>query len=308
MVNSLDVDAVFIGSDLPDYARARLNKRKVSAIHDIKTIKGGKMMKRIRRFFDLLISFRHADVLMAISQYTKEDVERHFPYVDKSKIKVVYNSVNLIPNSQKPLAELPENYILWVNTIDINKNIMTFLKAFNELKDRKEDVVIVSKKFPYWYDVCLPYIKKQGIENRIHVLSGISDEELRYLYEHANLFVTCSTRESFGYTPIEAAVYKCPVISTRCEALADTTQDKLFYYEHPFDHEELASKIQQVLNNPPTEAQLEEISTFFKMKYDIYNQKKEILQLLKVSGGVILRFLPSHTNIHANFLAERRVA
>lgn len=281
IVNSIDADAIFIASDLPGYARARVNKRKISVIHDIKTIKGGKIKKRIKRFVDLCISFNNADVLMAISKYTKSDVERFFPFVNKNKIKVIYNSVNVIPSSKKPSVELPVNYILWVNSIDINKNIMTFLKAVNELKDIKEEVVIVSKKFPYWYDVCLPYIKEHGLEKRIHVLSGISDEELRYLYEKAKLFITCSVREGFGYTPIEAAIYGCPVISTRCEALGDTTQNKLYYYNSPYDFKELASKINEVLNNYPTDKKLKDISEYFLAKYDRYKQKDEIFKLFE---------------------------
>lgn len=307
-VNNSGCDAVFIASDVPQFCGGKVKPWKVNVVHDLKTLKHCGLWQRFRRYLELSVVYKNADVIVPISFYTKDDLISRFPWVNHGKLKVVYNSINLIKDSVKPQLTLPSNYILWVNTVCAYKNIMTLLKAYASMEDIKQDIVIVSKKFPYWNEVCVPFLKDCGLEERVHIISGVSDPELRYIYEHADLFVTCSTHEGFGYTPIEAAVYKCPVISTRCEALADTTQDKLFYYDNPYDYKELASKIQQVLNNPPTEEQLENVSEFFQMKYDVLKQKKEILSLLTGEGGVKLKFLPSRYDGYAIFLAERRVA
>lgn len=126
----------------------------------------------------------------------------------------------------------------------------------------------------------MPFIKEHGFENRVHVLFGISDEELRCLYENADLFVTTSTHEGFGYTPIEAAIYKCPVISTRCEALADTTQGKFTYLDSPFDDDKLSTLMLEIIKKEKDMVLLMKISEFFKNMYDVHKQKDEILKVL----------------------------
>lgn len=134
----------------------------------------------------------------------------------------------------------------------------------------------------------MPFIKEHGFENRVHVLFGISDEELRYLYENADLFVTTSTHEGFGYTPIEAAIYKCPVISTRCEALSDTTQGKFTYLDSPFDDDKLSTLMLEIIKKGKDMVLLMKISEFFKNMYDVHKQKDQILKVLsEVENSVI---------------------
>lgn len=278
-VNNSGCSSIFIASDLPFYSKGKVRLKKIQVVHDLKEIKQGKIKDRIRRYIEHAITYSNSDLIIPISKYTRNDLLRLFPLIDKNKIKVIYNSINNIKGVKKPTFLIPSSYILWVNTAIEYKNVMTFLKAYNSIKNIEQEIVIVSKEFPYWKDICIPFIKHAGIDDKVHIVSDISDEELRYLYEKADLFVTCSTHEGFGYTPIEAAIYKCPVISTRCEALADTTQNKLYYYEHPFNYNELADKIQFVLKNRPNYKQLEEISVFFKKKYNIKTQKSKIFNL-----------------------------
>ena len=270
----------FSASDSSVYTSIPLKIPKVIVIHDIKNIKQGtKQCKEI--WYDVIEkSISSSNHIIAISNYTKNDLLNNFS-CKKDKISVVYNSVNEIAKSCKPQRSFPNSYILWVNTLDVYKNIMTLLKAYARIaKFIQQDLVIVAKVNEYWENICIPYLKENNIESRIHILSGISDFELRYVYEHANLFVTTSTHEGFGYTPIEAAIYKCPVISTKCEALSDTTQDKFIYLDSPFDDLRLSSLIQDVLCKKEDKDSLVKKADFFKKKYNVINQKNEILKIL----------------------------
>ena len=142
------------------------------------------------------------------------------------------------------------------------------------------DLFVVGKKTAYWEDEIEPLVKQYHLEEKVRVYSNLKDEELKYLYSRASLFVSPSLNEGFGYTPIEAAMNNCPVICTKCEALPDTTRGKVYYYENPMDENELAAKIDSVLNCPPSVEELSEIASFFKNTYSPNKQVAKILELL----------------------------
>lgn len=112
-------------------------------------------------------------------------------------------------------------------------------------------------------------------------MQNLSEEALKYLYEHAQLFISPSLREGFGYTPIEAAICKCPVICSRCEALPDTTQNKLIYYHPPQDTKALGDTIMHTLQNPPSSRQLNQISADYTNAYSCSKQVQDFMYLFQ---------------------------
>ena len=278
-ISNLDFDSVLIMDELRENNLFLTNKKKVAVIHDLKVIKDWKKKEEYFNYYSRLI--QSCDSIIAISNYTKADVVNIFG-VPQSKIKVVYNSIVLPQTSSKPNNfNLGDNYILYVNTLHPYKNVLTLVKAFNEIKDYSDlNLVLVGKATLYWEKEVLDFINKNRIGNRVFRLQNLLNEEVKYLYEHARIFVTTSLREGFGYTPIEAAICKCPVISSKCEALPDTTKNLLYYYEPAEDYVCLKNKIVEVIDNPPADKQLAEISDIFKTQYSPHKQATEILKIL----------------------------
>ena len=126
-----------------------------------------------------------------------------------------------------------------------------------------------------------PNIQENQLEQRIIHLQNLSEEDLKYLYEHAQLFISPSLREGFGYTPIEAAICKCPVICSTCEALPDTTQNKLIYYHPPQDTKALGDAIMHTLQNPPSARQLNQISADYTNTYSCSRQVQDFMFLFQ---------------------------
>ena len=275
-------DVVLTLNELTHRTTFRTKNKKISVIHDLKdlSIQKGKNLKRSRAFYRQLID--SADTVVAISEYTKQDIHNHYE-VAADKIKVIYNSIKMTEESKRPqFLQDERKFILYVNTLQDYKNPLTFLQAFNEIKDIiKEDIVLVGRETEYWHEVLLPYIKRNNMEHRVIRLQDVTDEELRYLYEHASLFVSCSQHEGFGYTPIEAAVCCCPVICTKCEALAETTMMLLNYYEPADDYKKLSPKIVEVLNSPRNNPSLIDISERYLKKYTPKAQASQFVSLME---------------------------
>lgn len=280
IIRSIKYDKIFMISDPVEHSLSDYDGKKIIVIHDLKVIKyDANNSNKIKEMYEQYIN--SASHIIAISNYTKRDILNYFK-IDEGKISVIYNSITLSEESECPKNFNSSNkFILYVNTLMKYKNLLTLLKAYND-KELKDNflLVIVGKKTPYWYNVAYPYIESQNLNNKIIRLDNLSDNELRYLYEKATLFVSPSLHEGFGYTPIEAAICKCPVVCSKCEALPDTTQLLLNYYDPPCDVNELRNKIKQIIEFPPTKEHLQNISNIYSRKYSKNNQIHGILNIL----------------------------
>lgn len=268
IVKASQCNNLFIASDQHLYTCVPTQAKKIIVIHDLKAIKERSILTNIKFYIFYFLLIISSYKTIAISNYTKQDIIRYFGKFISHKIEVIYNSILLSDKIISP-QNISENlqYILYVNTLQKYKNIQTLLHAITLIRNFTHKLVIIGKPTPYWTEYALPYIKKNNLSDKIIHLSHVTDEELHWLYKHASLFVSCSTREGFGYTPIEAAICQCPVICTQCESLQETTMNKLEYYNPPYDAKGLSRKITKVLSSPPTLNSLTKISNIFKDKY-----------------------------------------
>jgi len=206
--------------------------------------------------------------IVTISNYAKSDIIAKIPELT-GKTSVIYNSISF--NVCKHPDQRPATpYILNVNTLEPYKNLITLVKAFNLLKDDIPHTMVVKAKIlPYWDTVILPYIKANRLDGRLKLIEdSISEQDMDYLYYNADLFVSPSLKEGFGYTPIEAALHEIPVICSKDTALYETTMGLLNYYEPTMDEYALKEAILHVLGNT-SKVKLQHISSVYKSTYSV---------------------------------------
>ena len=225
---------------------------------------------------------RRMSHIVTISNYAKSSISKEIPLL-KAPISVIYNSVEIFQSSDKIHFKQYAPYILFVNTLMPYKNLETLVRAFAILKESIEhSLVIKAKRLPYWDEIILPLLKKHEIEDRVFLITeNYSDEKLAALYHEADLFVSPSKMEGFGFTPIEAAMHEIPVISSKESALYETTMGLLNYYEPVDDFNVLAKKISDVLIDNNQKDNLFEISNKFKEVYSTLVQAESFLKLFK---------------------------
>lgn len=271
---------LFIASDQYLYTCVPTQAKKIVVIHDLKAIKECSILTNIKYYLFYFLLIISSYKTIAISNYTKQDIIQYFGKFISHKIEVIYNSIKLSEHIVCP-QNISEDlqYILYVNTLQKYKNIQTLLQAITLIKNFNYKLMIVGKPTSYWTQHAIPYIKENNLSDKIIHLNHVTDEELHWLYKHASLFVSCSLKEGFGYTPIEAAICKCPVICSTCESLPETTLNKLEYYSPPYNAQELSRKITEVLSSPPTLSSRTKISNLFKEKYSPITQCQKICNL-----------------------------
>lgn len=223
--------------------------------------------------------------LTTVSDYTKNDIIKTFGLdADRAeKITKIPNSIVFDVSKQQEVEGLSEKkYILDLNAYIEKKNPLTLLKAFSLIKDKTDAMLAFCggyKDEPVFGEMN-DFIAKKGLSERVKMLFCVSNEERNWLLTHASLFVTPSLFEGFGRTPVEAAICKIPVISTKETSLYEATMGLCNYVENARDEQELASLMLEKLENPDSEAKLSETAGTLKANYEPVNLAKKYWELL----------------------------
>ena len=196
-----------------------------------------------------------ADGIVAVSEQTKNDLIE-FLDVPKEKIHVIYqtcdenffhdNEYNTYDNSPEKL--LPDNYILYVGTVEQRKNLLALVRAIHELdKTMQVTLVVVGKETSYLKEVSA-YVERYGLERRVVFMKSVNNTLMPLIYRKAKAFVYPSIYEGFGIPIIEALVSKVPVITTRGGCFPEAAGPGSVFVD-PDNAEELADAIRLVLTD-----------------------------------------------------------
>lgn len=238
---------------------------KILTIHDLMTYYNDKapdFKNKFKTMVDKVTEY------VAISEYVKQDCVNELK-LSPDRFTVIPNSITMNIEKEKKPEGLSDKYILDMNGYGKHKNPMTLLKAYNRLVDKCDyDLVFCGGwKHEDYFERLKEYAKENGLNDRVKFYLGVKEEERNYLLTHASLYVTPSKNEGFGRGPIEAAMCRVPVISSKCASLYEVTKGIVNYYEQADDDEELAEVIYKVLNNPPSKEELENIAVTFEQAY-----------------------------------------
>lgn len=217
--------------------------------------------------------------IVTISNFSKSEILKEIPNFN-IPLSVIYNSISIAePTCSRNIVNQP--YLLYVNTLAGHKNVETLIKAFAILKDKiPHSLVIKAKPTDHWRENVVPLIEESQIDDRVILLdTNFSSEEMASLYKQADLFVSPSLMEGFGYTPIEAAMYGIPVIASKIPAIYEVTMGLLNYYEPADDYKLLAEKIYDVIKNKSTEEALDKIAKHLSARYTPQKQIQAFLDL-----------------------------
>lgn len=258
-----------------------------ATIHDIFRIHHG--TKKEAEIFTRFINDESVS-LITISNYTKNDIIKTTGCT--KNIPVIPNSIKFDISSQTKIPELTQKkYILDLNAYVSKKNPMTLLKAYCMIKD-KTDLELVFcggyKEESIWNEMH-QYIETNSLSNRVKMLFRVTDEERNWLLTNAALFVTPSLFEGFGRTPVEAAICRIPVISTKETSLFEATQGLCSYVENSADEKELASLLLEKINSPDSSEKLVQISEQLSETYKAKNCAEKYVQVFSAAAESSLR-------------------
>lgn len=184
---------------------------------------------RLKRWgYELTIrrAVQNALHIIVPSNTVKNDILATFD-ADPSRISAVPEAPDdifrKIPGVKSSL-NLPKNYLLFVGNAYPHKNLTVILDALQLLP--QYSLVIVAKESPF-----LRSIMSRYDSSRVRVLSGITDQDLVYVYAHAHALVTPSLLEGYGLPGIEASMVGTPVVASDIPVYREVYGDTVAYFD-----------------------------------------------------------------------------
>lgn len=183
-------------------------------------------------------SLRRADRLLAVSEFTKANIERVLG-VPGHKIVVTYQGVGAgyRPQPQAAIAAIRERshinapYIYYIGGFDVRKNVTTALRAFAQVRRQHNERVlcVIGGKLPTERRALFPDIHKIILEERIAsdvvLLGAVSEADNAALMSGCRAFVFPSDYEGFGLPPLEAMRCGAPVLASATTSVGEVVGD-----------------------------------------------------------------------------------
>ena len=207
-------------------------------------------------------SVARADHILVQTESTKQDVIARLGVPDE---KITVHLLGVNPEFRPlPAAEvsahlakynLPDEYILFVGTVEPRKNLPNLFRACNLVREKYPDMPrLVLGGQPGWH---VEQATEDLDESVVTWIRGVPASDLAALYSGAMMLVLPSFHEGFGMPAAEAMACGTPVVVTNRGSLPEVVGDAGLYIE-PESVESIANGMEQLLHNSDLRDRLQE--------------------------------------------------
>ncbi len=233
------------------------------------------------------------DQVIAISENTKQDLIEQCG-VDKDKIKLIHSGISddfrkiELNNSRlfevRRKYKLPDNFILYLGTIEPRKNVDGLILAYEKLMDENPKLrhleLVIAGARGWKYQKTIKLWKKSKYSDKIKLTSYINREDKVYLYNLAKIFVYPSFYEGFGFPPLESMACGTPVIASANSSLTEILGDAAILI-NPYNINSIKQAMKELLQNKDYEQELIRRGYINVDKYNWNQTAEKFLQLIK---------------------------
>jgi len=215
------------------------------------------LVRRARR--RLPVMARRATMVITATESAKREVCEHLN-IRPERIAVtpfaprrVFRPVRSEQTTEvRRRLRVDEEFLLYVGTIEPRKNLMTLVRAFDEVMRATTDLrpqLVIAGKEGWLTDELFSFIRQEGIGERVRFTGYVSEDDLCALYSACRVCIYPSLYEGFGLPPLEAMACGAPVITTRTSSIMEAVGDAARLFD-PTDVPGLARSIIEIINDP----------------------------------------------------------
>ena len=150
-----------------------------------------------------------------------------------------------------------DSFILYVGAIEPRKNLLTLVRAFEEIYKNTElrPELVIAGPTGWLSEELFRYVHNSPVQQRILVTGYLSDEDLRVYYSTCTVMCYPAVYEGAGLPPLEAMACGAPVITSDARAIAEMVGDAACLVPAK-DYQELASQIVHVVTDAKVRSSL----------------------------------------------------
>jgi len=182
------------------------------------------------------LGLKRADHLIAISHYTKRSLVDELR-ISPERITVVHHGIDhqrfrplRTRDSIRVSYRLPEGrrFLIYVGTEDTRKDLGTLVRALAQVHREMPEVALLKVGRAHDEEERQSLVELAatlGVLEAIHFLGDVPEEDLPQLYNLAELYVTPSPYEGFGFPLLEAMACGTPVVYANAGSLPEIAGD-----------------------------------------------------------------------------------
>lgn len=254
--------------------------RSVVTVQDLSFLRYPQTFNRTNRLYlswATRYSLLHADMVIAASQNTRDDIIRLIG-VRPERVRVIYHGIEEhfrplrqldgidrpVPAAdERTLAEfrarnnLPERILLFIGTLEPRKNVDILVEAFAQLRRETgcPHTLVIGGGKGWLYDSIFARVKELGLEEYVRFPGYIPEADLPLWYNSADIFLYPSIYEGFGFPPLEAMACGTPVITSNTSSLPEVVGSAGLMCP-PRDPNLIAAACARILGDPAEAARL----------------------------------------------------
>jgi glycosyltransferase involved in cell wall biosynthesis len=247
-----------------------------------------------RTFYNFIIPrlAHRATKLITNSNNSRNDLLQYFK-LPAEKVALVYWAVDQTFTRKKELVkergDLPDDFILYVGSLEPRKNINTLIEAYSLMRERRPDIrtklVLIGGESPLFAAV---RVKLKAFQEDVIFKGFVDDLMLRQYYQSAALVAYPSLYEGFGLPPLEAMASGSPVVTSYSSSIPEVVGDAAIMI-NPLDVSQLADALVRGLTDEELRATLikrgyEQVAKFnwyrvargtLAVYYEVHQRQKE---------------------------------
>lgn len=223
---------------------------------------------------------QRAKKIIAVSEYTKSEILKHYDFIQPENIKVIHHGITL--DDKKTIEnQIKKNYLLFIGLRDGYKNFYFLLRAFKKIQKEYKNIHLICVG-PHFTEDEKIYIDFLGLKDHVTCKGHVSDHELISLYSNALAYVSSSLSEGFGIPLLEAMKYEVPLFIADIPVYREVANNAATYF-NPTTEEDCYIKFVKLMDKQNILNQLNNASkriTLFskeKMIEKTYNLYKSVL-------------------------------
>lgn len=243
-------------------------------------------------YWSTKFALKKASKIIAVSNFTKQEIENFYPKVKSKKIQVIHNGYNSelyrLSDSEEKNNEvlfkygLEKPFFLYAGRLEKKKNTPILIEALSIVRENypevKEKLVLIGNA-SFGYDEVKFMIEEYDLEREILMPGWVDEADMPYIFASASAFIFPTRYEGFGIPLLQAMACGLPIAVSDIPVLHEVAADVALYF-NPNDSCSIALAMKSLVLDSALQEDLKAKGLERVKNFDFEKCARETLEVL----------------------------